>query len=285
MARIRTIKPDFFRHEGLYEAEKVTGLPLRVAFAGLWTAADREGRFKWLPRTLKLDALPHDEVDFSRVLDALLTRGHVLKYVIDGVAYGCIPSWHEHQVVNNRESQSEIPPPTDSSIESTTSTRYSRVDDATVTPLVHAPVEGKGREGKGKEGEGDRAVRKPAAEAAPTLTIADLISDGVSSDHAAAWLRVRKEKRAPLTQVAWEATKAHAAKAGITTAQAVHICAIKGWQAFDAGYSWQGVIDTGHAAPRQTRSGDEETPEQKAARREEGRRLLFGNKTGDIIDA
>ena len=47
MARIRTIKPEFFRHEALYEAEHETGLPLRVAYAGLWTAADREGRFQW----------------------------------------------------------------------------------------------------------------------------------------------------------------------------------------------------------------------------------------------
>jgi hypothetical protein len=70
LARIRTIKPEFFRHADLYEAEKETGLPLRLAFAGLWTAADREGRFKWRPRELKLDCLPHDDVDFSRVLDA-----------------------------------------------------------------------------------------------------------------------------------------------------------------------------------------------------------------------
>jgi hypothetical protein len=70
MARIRTIKPEFFRHADLYEAEKETGLPLRLAFAGLWTAADREGRFKWRPRELKLDCLPHDEVDFH----ACLTR-------------------------------------------------------------------------------------------------------------------------------------------------------------------------------------------------------------------
>ena len=45
MARIRTIKPEFFRHEGLYELEQETGFAIRVAFAGLWTACDREGRF------------------------------------------------------------------------------------------------------------------------------------------------------------------------------------------------------------------------------------------------
>jgi hypothetical protein len=90
LARIRTIKPEFFRHADLYEAEKETGLPLRLAFAGLWTAADREGRFKWRPRELKLDCLPHDDVDFSRVLDALTTRGWLVRYAVDGVEYGAI---------------------------------------------------------------------------------------------------------------------------------------------------------------------------------------------------
>jgi len=151
MARIRTIKPDFFRHEGLFELEKETGLPLRVAFAGLWTAADREGRFKWRPRQLKLDALPFDEIDFSRVLDALTTRGHIVKYVVNGEEFGFIPSWNDHQVINNREAASDLPEPTKESIESSTSTREARVNNATATPLVHAPVEGKGKEGKGKE--------------------------------------------------------------------------------------------------------------------------------------
>ena len=153
MARIRTIKPEFFRHEGLYEAEVETGLPLRVAFAGLWTAADREGRFKWLPRQLKLDALPYDEVDFSRVLDALMTRGHIVKYVVDGVVYGCIPSWESHQVINNRETPSDIPAPEEFLEKSTTSTRERRVSHASPTPLCNYQGEGKGREGKGKEGD------------------------------------------------------------------------------------------------------------------------------------
>jgi hypothetical protein len=148
MARIRTIKPGFFRHEGLYEAERETGLPLRVAFVGLWTAADREGRFKWKPRELKLDALPFDEVDFSRVLDALLTRGHIVKYAIGDAVYGCIPSWSNHQIINNREAVSEIPPPLPTLEDFT---RAARVDHATGTPLKQLQGEGKGREGERKE--------------------------------------------------------------------------------------------------------------------------------------
>lgn len=158
MARIRTIKPEFFRHEGLYDAERETGLPLRVAFAGLWTSADREGRFKWKPRELKLDCLPHDEIDFSRVLDALTTRGFIQKYTVDGCDYGCIPSWHEHQVINNREMASNFPKPPEIKEKLT---RAPRVPDACPTPLVQVQGEGKGKEGK--EDAADAALSDDAA--------------------------------------------------------------------------------------------------------------------------
>lgn len=160
MARIRTIKPLFFRHEDLFEAEKASGLPLRVAFAGLWTAADREGRFAWKPRALKLDCLPYDECDFSSVLAELAARGFIQKYEIDGVVFGCIPSWKDHQVINNRESDSDIPAP--------------RVVDASGTRHEPAQVEGKGREEEGKGTDSaaiapelERSTRKKASKPLP----------------------------------------------------------------------------------------------------------------------
>jgi hypothetical protein len=181
MARIRTIKPDFFRHEALYEAERETGLPLRVAFAGLWTAADREGRFHWKPRQLKLDCLPYDEVDFSRVLDALATRGFIARYAIEGREFGFIPSWHQHQIINNREKASEIPDPN----EINRSTRSSREDDASSTPLSNFKGEGKGKEGErenigGREEHGREAEPSPPGQLnrpRPTGTSKSLISE------------------------------------------------------------------------------------------------------------
>ena len=62
MARIRTVKPDLFRHEELLEAEHHFKLPLRLAFIGLFTTCDREVLFRWRPRQLKLDILPYDEI-------------------------------------------------------------------------------------------------------------------------------------------------------------------------------------------------------------------------------
>ena len=134
MARIRTIKPAFFRHRDLYRLERSSGLPVRVAFAGLWTVADRSGRFRWRPEELKLDCLPYDDVDFTEVLEALVGAEFVRKYAVAGKDYGWIPSWLDHQVINQRESASMLPEP-----------------PASADTCTHEPayVEGNGREGKG----------------------------------------------------------------------------------------------------------------------------------------
>ncbi len=139
MARIRSVKPDFFKHYDLYKAEEDRKLPLRIAFSGLWCVADREGRFKWKPMELKVDILPYDPVDFSSVLDALQQTGFIQKYTVGGKDYGLIPSFTEHQRIRNDEAQSCIPSPspeivTDPSLCSDESTPW------------------KGKEGKGKEG-------------------------------------------------------------------------------------------------------------------------------------
>ena len=156
MGRIRTVKPELFKHGELFDAEQESGLPLRLAFIALFTCCDRAGRFKWRPRELKVDCLPHDTLDFSRVLDVLATRGFVVRYAdTAGVEYGCIPSFGRHQVINNREKDSELPSPTETGIV----TRDARVDDATTTR-----TQGKGKEGNGKGREQEGNGTEPVCE-------------------------------------------------------------------------------------------------------------------------
>lgn len=148
MGRIRTVKPSLFTHGELFDAEAESRLPLRLAFIALFTCCDREGRFKWRPRELKLACLPHDDLDFSRVLDALATRGFIVRYASqNGEEYGCIPTFAKHQVINNREQASDIPSPTETWIV----TREARVGHATVTRGARGL---RGREGNGREEEG-----------------------------------------------------------------------------------------------------------------------------------
>ena len=103
MSRIRTVKPELFRHENLFDAELESGLPLRLAFIGLFTVADCEGRFLWKPRTIKLDVLPHDLIDFAYVLNALERHGFIQSYEVDGMKYGWIPSFTKHQRLQGKE--------------------------------------------------------------------------------------------------------------------------------------------------------------------------------------
>lgn len=109
--RIRNIKPGFFRDSALYDAEKATGLPLRVAYSGLWGVADREGRFKWKPREIKVEVLPYDDCDMNAVLDALIACNKVFKYKVNGEEFGFILKFKEHQYINKNEAPSTIPAP------------------------------------------------------------------------------------------------------------------------------------------------------------------------------
>jgi|GEM_PF-1873881 len=190
MPRIRTIKPEIALHEGLYDLEAETGLPIRFAWAVLPCHCDREGRFEWRPRRLGAQILPYDTVDFSRVLDALWTRGFLVRYAVAGREYGCIPSFGRHQVVNNRESASTTPSPEDPDAaiippdhedSDASVTPHPRASDACPTPLVHALAEGKGTwkgTGKGR----DTICAEPAADAPTPAQQAS--GDTSAADHA-----------------------------------------------------------------------------------------------------
>lgn len=104
MARIRTIKPDFFTSEDIVELEPMA----RLLYIALWCEADREGRMAWKPRTFKMRYLPGDDCDIDALCDALVKRGLVCLYG-DGLAF--IPSFGAHQHVNPREAKSVLPDP------------------------------------------------------------------------------------------------------------------------------------------------------------------------------
>jgi hypothetical protein len=148
MARIRTIKPEFFTSEDI-----VSMTPLaRIFYVSLWCEADREGRMEWKPKTFKMRYLPGDNCEVVELAQELIDRGLIVLYAAGGKQYAEIPTFAKHQVINNRESESVLPP---------------RVHDACLTRESGDQAEGKeGREGKGKEGNGfgdaKRRTRLPA---------------------------------------------------------------------------------------------------------------------------
>lgn len=142
MARIRTIKPEFFTSEDVVSLSPLA----RLLYIALWCEADREGRFVYKPATFKLRYLPADTCDCLALCDELLLRGMVKLYG-EGLAY--IPAFSDHQSVNPRESASTLPEP-DATPRVRTRRDPSNLD-------VHAQ---RGREGKGKEGKGTRVNAK-----------------------------------------------------------------------------------------------------------------------------
>lgn len=141
MPRIRTIKPELFRHYDLWQAEQDSGLPIIRCWCALLTVCDREGRFRWQPRILQLDCAPFDSIDFGQVLTVLEGIGLVRKYEVESKPYGYVPTWSDHQRVNIREAASSLPEPPDA---------YART-----CTHVHARGE------KEKEREGEKEVNTP----------------------------------------------------------------------------------------------------------------------------
>jgi hypothetical protein len=223
----------------LFEAEQESGLPLRLAFIGLFTVCDRDGIFRWQPRQIKLDVMPYDEHDFSRVLDALVTRGFICRYACGTDEFGAIPTFPRHQVINNREKPSIHPRIEDADkvfgVEpnetNDLTTRERRVNDASATRHGKVQVEG---EGKGREGE--QEGEQESARSSRRDWLALLVQLGADVKHVRDWLEVRKAKKAKMTDTALDGLKREAAKAGLTVGQAIQICAERSWQGFNA--SW-----------------------------------------------
>ena len=141
LARIRTIKPEFFTHAKIC---RLTPLA-RLFYVSLWCEADRLGRLKWNPDTLKYRYLPADDCGIEALGAELVTAGLIRLYETPTQIYADIPGFLEHQVINNRESDSSLP----AFLDDACMTRESGVRDAAC-----------GKEGrKGREGKEGTATR------------------------------------------------------------------------------------------------------------------------------
>jgi hypothetical protein len=130
MPRSRNIKPAFFKNEVL------AGLPFeyRLLFIGIWTIADRAGRFEDRPLRIKMEVFPADNVDVDAGLKALHDNGFILRYSIEGQKYCQVLAWH-HQNPHIKEAKSTIPAPCEYSA-STGNSRTSRADSLIPDSLI-----------------------------------------------------------------------------------------------------------------------------------------------------
>lgn len=158
----------------------------------------------WKPNTFKMRYLPGDSCNIEKLCDELRDAGLVVVYGSNDSIYAYIPSFSAHQHINPREAKSQLPAPdVDAS-----STRAPRVSDETVT----------GREeGKGKEGKDTFAP-----------------PSGVAEDVWRDYLKIRRAKKSPMTEIALKGLQREADRSGMTLEQALIVCVEKSWVGFNA---------------------------------------------------
>ena len=106
MARIRTIKPEFWTDEKIVELSPFS----RLLFIGLWNFADDEGRMVFSLGRIKMQIFPGDSLDISELFGEI--RGKLVEiYTIDNIEYLQITGFSRHQKIDKRMSSKYPAPP------------------------------------------------------------------------------------------------------------------------------------------------------------------------------
>ena len=98
MARIRTVKPEFWTDERIVDLSPFA----RLLFIGMWNFADDEGYLWDQPKTLKLKILPADDLDPAALIEELVTGG-LLERMVDpeGKRALRIRGFQKHQKISH----------------------------------------------------------------------------------------------------------------------------------------------------------------------------------------
>jgi hypothetical protein len=101
MARIRTIKPDFWKDEKIMDCKPIE----RLLFIGLWNLVDDYGRLEVAPRTIRAEIFPEDDITATDVRDMLVSlnsRGLITIYTAEDREYFFVTNWDKHQRIDNK---------------------------------------------------------------------------------------------------------------------------------------------------------------------------------------
>jgi hypothetical protein len=107
MARARNIKPSFFQNEQLGMLNALD----RLTFIGMWTIADYKGCIEFRPMRLKVQIMPYDNCDIEEIAINLDKSGLIRMYSVQGKRYLKIINFNKHQNPHKNEvsAGSEIP--------------------------------------------------------------------------------------------------------------------------------------------------------------------------------
>ena len=100
MARIRTIKPDFWSSKTLGKVSRES----RLTFIGLWNLCDDIGVMLDIPKKIAGDLYPWEEISGTQInaeLDELQSLGLIVRASENNKDFIIIRSWDEHQKIDN----------------------------------------------------------------------------------------------------------------------------------------------------------------------------------------
>lgn len=97
MARIRSIKPEFWTSEQVMECSPTA----RLLFVGLWNFCDDGGSHPASAKTLKAEVFPGDDISASDVqglIQELIEQGLLREYEVSEKPYWCVTGWHHQKI-------------------------------------------------------------------------------------------------------------------------------------------------------------------------------------------
>ena len=109
MARIRSIKPEFWVSEQIAECSPNA----RLTFIGLWNFSDDNGVHPAKPKTLKAELYPMDDfsaADIAEWVAELVRVGLLVEFESEGLAYWHITGWTKHQKIDRPSCKYPVPP-------------------------------------------------------------------------------------------------------------------------------------------------------------------------------
>ena len=100
MARIRTVKPEFWSSEQVMSCSPLA----RLLFIGVWNFCDDGGNHPMSPRTIKALVFPGDDItteSVDRLLGELVSANLIALYHTEGKTYLHVQGW-KHQKIDKR---------------------------------------------------------------------------------------------------------------------------------------------------------------------------------------
>jgi hypothetical protein len=250
MARIRTIKPEFWRNDLL---SKISAEACLLAI-GLLNHCDDEGYFNANPKLIQADIFPLREL--SRETTVLLRELSEISYLqlfrgSDLKEYGCVVNFEKHQVINKK---------TPSKIKDLCELPYDYGSD------TEALLSGKERKGKEHGKEIGKEVEKKQTN---KVIKPDDVDQQIWDD----WVQLRKSKKATVTQTVITEARNEALKANLSFEDFLKAWCLQGSQGFKA--EW--IKDK---AQKQVKSFYQTDLELKQKRHDE----MVGRNHREVID-